>query len=69
MKIDKKTIDNVLKLNDDQLWNVIKLIISKSGVNGIKGMERPKDMSKIRDTLSRLSDEDIERAMKLFKKG
>lgn len=69
MKIDKKTIDNILKLNDDQLWNVIKIIISKSGINSVKGIERPKDMTKIRETLSRLEDEDIERALRLFKKG
>lgn len=69
MKIDKKTIDKVLKLNDDGLWTVIQMIISKSGVKGLKEIERPKDMSKIRDTLSKLTDEDIERAMAILKKG
>ncbi len=69
MKIDKKTIDKVLKLNDDGLWSVIQMIIAKSGVSSLKNIERPKDMSKIRDTLSKLTDEDIERAMLLLKKG
>ena len=67
MKIDKKTIDNILKLNDDQLWNVIKIIINKSGVKSVKNIEKPKDMSKIRNTLSSLNDEDIARAIELFK--
>ena len=30
MKIDKKTINMVLKLNDDALWSVIEKVISKS---------------------------------------
>ncbi|MBO5356668.1 MAG: hypothetical protein J6A95_02775 [Clostridia bacterium] len=69
MKIDKKTIDKILKLNDDGLWSVIQMIIAKSGVSSLKSIERPKDMSKIRDTLSKLTDEDIERAMQILKKG
>jgi len=32
-------------------------------------MEKPRDMSKIRDTLGKLTDEDIERAIQLLKKG
>lgn len=69
MKIDKKTVDKILKLNDDGLWSVIQMIISKSGVNSLKNIEKPKDMTKIRDALSKLTDEDIERAMAIFKKG
>lgn len=69
MKIDKKAIDKILKLNDDGLWSVIQLIIARSGISGLKGMEKPRDMSKIRDTLGKLTDEDIERAIQLLKKG
>ena len=68
MKIDKKTINMVLKLNDDALWSVIEKVISKSGVSSLKNMERPKDMTKIRETLNNLTDEDIEKALKLFGK-
>ena len=68
MKIDKKMIDMVLMLNDEQLWKTIQLVASKSGFNGIKNMERPKDMSKIRSTLSSLSDDDITRVSELIKK-
>jgi len=69
MKIDKKAIDKILKLNDDGLWSVIQLIIARSGISSLKGMEKPRDMSKIRDTLGKLTDEDIERAIQLLKKG
>ncbi len=69
MKIDKKTIDNILKLNDDQLWGVIQILLTRSGYDNLKGIQRPKDMSVIRKTLSNLSESDIERAMELLKKG
>lgn len=68
MKIDKKTIDMVLKLNDDALWSVIKKVISKSSIPSLKNMEKPKDMSKIRQALSKLTDEDIEKATMIIRK-
>ena len=69
MKIDKKMLDMVLKLNDDQLWSTIKLIASRSGIESVKGMERPKDMSKIRNALGQLTDADIARATEILGKG
>ena len=69
MKIDKKMIDMVLKLNDDQLWKTIQMIGAKSGFKDIKDMQKPKDMTNIRSTLSKISDEDIERVTELLKKG
>ncbi len=68
MKIDKKAIDKILKLNDDGLWTVIQMIIAKSGVKSLKNIERPKDMTKIRQTLEKLTDEDIERAIQILKR-
>ena len=67
MKIDKKTVDKILTLNDDQLWKIIQAVASKSGID--KSLERPKDMSKIRSTLSSLSEDDVTRITELFKKG
>ena len=69
MKIDKKTIDSILKLNDDQLWAVIQMLLTRSGYDNLKGIKRPEDMSVIRKTLANLNDTDIERAMELLKKG
>ena len=67
MKIDKKTVDKILTLNDDQLWKIIQAVASRSGID--KSLERPKDMSKIRSTLSSLSEDDVTRITELFKKG
>ena len=68
MKIDKKTINMILKLNDDALWSIIQKVIAKTGLSSLKNMEKPKDMSKIRETLSNLTDEDIEKATNFLKK-
>ena len=67
MKIDKKMIDMLLKMNDEQLWTTIQLIGSKSGVERLHSMEKPKDMAKIRSALSQLTDEDITKAIEIMK--
>ena len=69
MKITKSTIDKILKLNDDCLWGVIQTVISKSNVDGLKSIQRPKDMTKIRQALASLTDDDIKRAFEILKKG
>ena len=69
MKITKSTIDKILKLNDDCLWGVIQTVISKSNVDGFKSIQRPKDMTKIRQALASLTDDDIKRAFEILKKG
>ena len=68
MKIDKKMIDKVLKLNDEQLWGAIQLFARKSDVETLKSMEKPNDMSKIRSALSSLNDEDIDKIAEMLKK-
>lgn len=67
MKIDKSTIDKVLKMNDDQLWRVIQYVAKKSGQGELAAAQRPSDMSKIRTTLTSLTDSEIENAIKLMK--
>ena len=69
MKIDKSTIDKVLKMNDEQLWKTILYVAKKSGQESFVGLEKPSDMTKIRQALSMLSDEDIEKAVSMMKKG
>jgi hypothetical protein len=69
MKIDKKSINMLLKLNDDNLWNALQYAISKSGNEALKSIERPSDMTKIRQTLSMLSEDDIQKAINSLKGG
>ncbi len=69
MKIDEKTINMILKFNDDRLWQTLQYAASKSGTDALKNMKRPSDMSKIRSALSSITNEDIIRAMEILKGG
>ena len=69
MKIDKGTIDKVLMMNDEQLWKALQYVAKKSGHANLLDSKKPEDMSKIRQTLSSLSNEDIEKAINKLKNG
>ena len=69
MKIDEKTISTILKMNDDRLWQTIQFALSKSGNDMLKGIKRPDDMSKIRSTLSALTNEDLIRVTEILKES
>ncbi len=66
MKIDEKTINMILKFNDDKLWSTIQYAVSRSGNDFLKNVERPRDMSKLRSTLSSLTNDDIKRVTELL---
>lgn len=65
MKIDKATVDRLLKQNDEQLWRTVQMIATSGGVN-LSGVSRPKDLSKLRAALSGLTDGDIKRATEIL---
>ena len=67
MKIDEKTINTVLKMSDDRLWQTIQFALSRSGSDMLKGIKRPEDMSKIRNALSSLTNQDLERVTEILK--
>ena len=67
MKIDERTINTVLKFNDDKLWQTIQYAVAKSGTDALKDMKRPADMTKIRSALSSLTNEDIARVTEILK--
>ena len=69
MKIDKKMIEKVLLLDDDSLWQVVKMVIARSNNDSLKGIERPVDMTKLRETLKGLNEVDLEKATEILKKG
>ncbi len=65
MKIDKATVDKLLKQNDDQLWRTVQMIATGGGVN-LMGVKRPPDLSKLRNALSVMTDGDIKRATEII---
>ena len=69
MKFDKKMIDFILMMNDDQLWKTIQTVASKSGLGSAKTLEKPADMSKIRNVLAGLTEDDVARVTEILKRG
>ena len=69
MKIDKKMIEKVLLLDDDSLWKVVKMVIARSNNDSLKRIERPVDMTKLRETLKGLNEVDLEKATEILRKG
>jgi hypothetical protein len=67
MKIDEKTINMILKMSDDRLWQTIQYAVGKSGSDILKNAKRPEDMSRIRSALSSLTNKDIDRVTEILK--
>ncbi len=65
MKIDKATVDRLMKQSDDQLWRTIQMIAAQNGLN-LSGVKRPQDLSKLRSALSNMTDGDIKRATEII---
>ena len=65
MKIDKSTVERLLRQDDDQLWRTVQMIASSSGLN-LQGVKRPSDLSRLRGALSTMTDGDIRRAAEII---
>ncbi len=67
MKIDSKTIGMLRALPDDAFWKIITSIGAQSGLD-LSGMKPShSDLERLRETLSKLTDSDIDRAMEILK--
>lgn len=63
MKIDKKSLDRLVKLNDDQLRRVLAGLLSEYGIDPSTVPLAQFDMGKLRAVLQTATEEDIERLM------
>lgn len=66
MQLDKKTLDRLLKLNDDQLRLLLARLLAEYGVDPAVVPLAGMDVSKLREVLSSATDEDIGRFMQLL---
>lgn len=66
MQIDKKTLDRLLKLNDDQLRLLLSRLLAEYGVDQAVVPLAGMDVGKLREVLSSATDEDIGRFMQLL---
>lgn len=66
MQLDKKTLDRLLNLSDDQLRLLLGRLLSEYGVDpSVVPLERM-DIGKLREVLRGATDEDIGRFMQLL---
>lgn len=72
MQLDKRTLQKMLSLNDEQLTAVIRTLAENSGLDLAGFNIRPDDINSIRTALSGATDEDIARAteqLRDFRRG
>lgn len=66
MQLDKKTLDRLLNLSDDQLRLLLGRLLSEYGVDpSVVPLERM-DIGKLREVLRGATDEDIGRFMQVL---
>lgn len=66
MQLDKKSLDRLLSLNDDQLRMVLRGLLKEYGVDPATVPLEQFDMGKLRGALSTATDEDIQRFMTML---
>ena len=69
MQLDKKSLDRLLKLNDDQLRGVLGKLLVEYGVDVSRVPLQQMDMTALRAVLSAATDEDITRFVQMLGGG
>ena len=69
MQLDKKSLDRLLKLNDDQLRGVLGKLLAEYGVDVSRVPLAQMDMTALRAVLSAATDEDISRFVQMLGGG
>ena len=65
MKIDKKTVDSLLALDDEKLVGVVRLIAARSGYAGEVKTPGRESLAGIRRVLGSMSEDELARAAEL----
>ena len=67
MPLDKKQIDRLLRLNDDQLRAVLEKLLASYGVDTSRVPLASLDVGALRGLLQNASEQDIERFLQMFR--
>ncbi len=67
MPLDKKQIDRLLRLNDDQLRGVLEKLLVSYGVDVSRVPLATLDIGALRGLLQNASEQDIERFLQIFR--
>jgi hypothetical protein len=66
MKLDKRMVNRLLSMNDEQLGNVIKSIAAESGIDpSVLGLN-PDNIQSIRQALGMASQEDLQQMGEIY---
>ncbi len=66
MQLDKKSLDRLLRLSDDQLRGVLAKLLTEYGVDISRVPLATLDMTALRSVLQTATDEDITRFLQMF---
>lgn len=66
MQLDKKSLERLLRLNDDQLRGVLGKLLGEYGVDVSRVPLAQMDMTALRSVLSAATDEDIGRFLQMM---
>ena len=69
MQLDKKNVDRLLRLNDDQLRSVIGKLLAEYGVDVSRVPLETMDMSALRAILQMAGTEDVSRLLAMLGGG
>ena len=67
MPLDKKQIDRLLRLNDDQLRAVLEKLLASYGVDVSRVPLATLDVGALRGLLQNASEQDVERFLQMFR--
>lgn len=67
MTLDKKSVDMILRLKDEQLVSVIRKLATGVGIDANNINPSPEQISSIRRALSTATDDDLKRANEIIK--
>ena len=66
MKLDKRMVNRLLSLNDEQLSNVIKSIAAESGIDPAALGLNPENVQSIRAVLGMARQEDLQQMEEIY---
>ena len=66
MKLDKRMVNRLLSLNDEQLSNVIKSIAAESGIDPAALGLNPNSIQSIRTALGMAREEDLKQMEEIY---
>jgi hypothetical protein len=66
MQLDRKSLDRLLRLNDEQLRGVLGKLLAEYGVDVSRVPLQQMDMTALRAVLSSATDEDVSRFLQMM---